>query len=1119
VIAVMGGEGVGKTWLVAQWWLGLPGSPIMLLVAGRQAECLVAGEPLESLARLIARQAGDSEETSVRGWQRRLQRWKGQRAEAHLRFIVVLDGINEQVTRPWADLIKELAREAQALGGLVVVTCREAFWHRDVSPRLQGSVEVRELVVGGYSDEELAAVLAQRKIIPGDLSPKVCEFLRNPRICSVALSLVGGLSLQPNELTVERLLVEYWQSRLQERGDLIAHNVQDFEKMLRSHARAWREQPKRRFDRDEWAFHSGVAHRFALARVQNDLTEIEEGRFLQIAPDDSGAYEFRSEVLPYALGLLINAEIKDELRRDGDPNEQLDKILDTIRGFDLVADIIAAAVGLACLDEGFPSAGRSAPIEAWLGLQNIEDAALDAMAAYVLVRPDAFLDAAEMPAGRLGNPARYDSLSRMLMCKRDHPAVWAALLIRLPRWLGQWSRRAPAVFRSSDGPEKQAEHEARMEATLGSLSEPERAQFRRLTVEVSDEGALQLDWLAASLIAGRPLRPFAEALFGWAFAQAVAGSTHSADEALEWVVRLNPADWSETSAAIQELTAGIDDMSSEAMKRAAAIALSLLGDKHTSDRASRLLPCAKGWRWRLVETFCDTNPHDPDAAPGTNLDNARNAVAASAPSDVWVAMSQTMADHQLELVTPALARFDPLVIVRVLRGVLAAAPNRTGLHLRQLTWRLVELSPIFDQSVLAAVRRAYDSLLAHPDRIREADRNWVASSLVRAMTPHLSSEGQLDLLLSLPGDCPLYLNLRSGLRPLPPDVLEARLAASVACPRDLGRTLFFASGSKPKLTPGSRLIIAKCLTDDDETISASAADIVWMADDPELYDRVLDEPLTRDTPGENPHAVWLRSRAVAAAVVARNREDLIDWLPPRILDLVAQIGGPALDRLAGYIERVIRRLLRPVAAGVPRDLTAFLETSEDGFSVMRRVEDKSEPGLPSAPRDMRSAFNALSAVNDPEEAARRYSERHRLMVGEMEVYERAIIQDGATEMFTSPPRKGLNELVRRDPTRVGSWIAAILATQDTRILSQIRNLGLSLASAYAANDPEKAADLFRHLKDHTPPINVLIGDEKIPFHDYALFTATDAEPIAALRREAVEEVLDDAALQMLLIRP
>jgi len=35
VVAVLGGEGVGKTWLVAQWWLSLPNPPIMLLVTGR----------------------------------------------------------------------------------------------------------------------------------------------------------------------------------------------------------------------------------------------------------------------------------------------------------------------------------------------------------------------------------------------------------------------------------------------------------------------------------------------------------------------------------------------------------------------------------------------------------------------------------------------------------------------------------------------------------------------------------------------------------------------------------------------------------------------------------------------------------------------------------------------------------------------------------------------------------------------------------------------------------------------------------------------------------------------------------------------------------------------------
>src|ERR1039457_799931 len=77
-----------------QFLLALPESPIMLLVAGRRTQCLIPGDPLESLARLIAQQTEHSDERSVRGWHRRLQRWKGQSADAYLRFVVVLDGIN-----------------------------------------------------------------------------------------------------------------------------------------------------------------------------------------------------------------------------------------------------------------------------------------------------------------------------------------------------------------------------------------------------------------------------------------------------------------------------------------------------------------------------------------------------------------------------------------------------------------------------------------------------------------------------------------------------------------------------------------------------------------------------------------------------------------------------------------------------------------------------------------------------------------------------------------------------------------------------------------------------------------------------------------------------------------
>ena len=173
--AVLGGEGVGKTWLVAHWWLTLPNSPIMLLVAGRRAECLIPGKPTESLARLIAAQAGASDTVTIHGWCRRLERWKNQASVSHLRFIIALDGINEHAARPWADLIKELAGEAQALGGLVIVTCRlkKDSWRRDVQPRLRDCLLVRELRVDGYRDGDLAAVLARHNIDPADVSTKV----------------------------------------------------------------------------------------------------------------------------------------------------------------------------------------------------------------------------------------------------------------------------------------------------------------------------------------------------------------------------------------------------------------------------------------------------------------------------------------------------------------------------------------------------------------------------------------------------------------------------------------------------------------------------------------------------------------------------------------------------------------------------------------------------------------------------------------------------------------------------------------------------------------------------------------------------------------------------------
>ena len=421
----------------------------------------------------------------------------------HLRFVIVVDGLNERPTRPWADLIKGLANEAHSLGGLVIVTSRNGYWDRDIRPKLPSSIDIKTMQVLEFDDAEVVAALARAGISHHALPPRVREFVRNPRVCGLTIKLLDRLLLQPGELTVDRLLFEYWRQRLEERGDLIKHTMADFEKLIRSHARAWLQLPSRSFERDEWGVHSGVARRLGPNHVIDDVTEIEDGRFLRISPDNNETYEFRSEALPYALALLVNDELKSSKTGES-PREHLDRILDPVRGFDIASEVVEASSSrLACLDRSFPEEMRTALVRAWMGSQNVDYGASDAMSAYVRVCPTAFLRAAELPQDSAQPFVHRDLLLALMMPSRDAPLVRSACSQRLPRWLARWSRRSRTSFGQDIDAERQAEREARITARLASLTPREMAFFQNVTSEEPNVPAIALDDVATALIAGR----------------------------------------------------------------------------------------------------------------------------------------------------------------------------------------------------------------------------------------------------------------------------------------------------------------------------------------------------------------------------------------------------------------------------------------------------------------------------------------------------------------------------------------------------------------------------------------------------------------------------------------
>lgn len=1106
-VAIVGEEGVGKSWLVAQWLAMQAELPIVLLVSGRQTDILNPGKPLNTLAQLIS----DQVESNVRSagperWLLRLRRWKRQERRDRLRFMVVLDGLNERPNEPWSDIIRNLSAELYQLGGILVLTARSGYWDREVVLRLGNLPGLRTLPLTGYTDQDLSLLLGRVQSTPARLPSSVREFIRNPRVCSIAIDLLSRLCVQPDELTVERLLLEYWRRRLEERGDLIAHNLNDFHNLLRSHAEAWLKQPRRTFDRDDWAMHSGLAKRAGLGAVRNDLTEIEEGRFLTIATGDGHqSYEFRSETLPFAVALFITNELKASLRADeGSLTEHVGSLLAPVQGFDLMAEIVGAALTLACLDENCPALVRKCLVLTFYDLQNISSEASAKALLCLRSCPDAFLAALETPESESRDEYRQEQILGALLAQADLPEVWAAIRNRIARWLGCWSLR-PKRLSPKDVYEKWLlEYQVRVRAALGQLSSTEAEIFARLCMRIDDAPVLWLHRAAALFLIGRRQSEFAGALAAWAIASGIARDPYDVTSDLSWIVRLNRSDFEATEASVKQHLSEVKP-ECEPMRVGVAIALRLLGTEEAAAAAEHLDPSMRRQVWRRVEHFCDTDPHDPRAAIGSNLDNSRAVISSTVPDKIWNHMSNAIEDADISAAMPAMARFDNEPLLRCLRQIARSIERRIGLPLRQLAWRLPMLSPLLDNETVRVIEGVIPSLKARTGSLSENDVVFVVGEAVAAILPHVDGEKQIQLFLEMPEGIPTYLFLRRALRPVSPEALE-RLLVQASEAKDnsvLKWILFHASGSAPSFSERSGNIVLSLVYGSDLALAGCASDALFVASDSTLNRRLLEEAVKHQLNHRKEDTPW-RDRAIAAAVASERRGDLMYLVAPSWLGAVADsLGGTAMGTYCDVVERVIRRLLRPIVTPAPDRLTLTVRTDEKGITW--RETEETEPAEDD--EVFSGTINDSTSLKDADTFARRQAER-RVAVQQ---WEEGLAGEDASEFAL--PWNNFESVIQHDARRAGRWLDWILAVDEPRILAQAYNLGVSLAGAFSAVDSTKAATVLAHLRGKRSFLMVVVGQESIPLYHHALFAAPREGSLDPLREELFFHALDDGAIE------
>lgn len=126
VFCVIGAEGVGKSWLVANAWMYTESASILLIApAGelRTPEDITGFEEF-LIRKLIAQTGSDSTEGNQKRWKRRFAAWRANPDPRNPRITLCVDGFNQNPRYPWRRWIAGASHFLDQVGGNLVITTR-----------------------------------------------------------------------------------------------------------------------------------------------------------------------------------------------------------------------------------------------------------------------------------------------------------------------------------------------------------------------------------------------------------------------------------------------------------------------------------------------------------------------------------------------------------------------------------------------------------------------------------------------------------------------------------------------------------------------------------------------------------------------------------------------------------------------------------------------------------------------------------------------------------------------------------------------------------------------------------------------------------------------------------
>ena len=647
----------------------------------------------------------------------------------------------------------------------------------------------------------------------------------------------------------------------------------------------------------------------------------------------------------------------------------------------------------------------------------------------------------------------------------------------------------------------------KIEEKLEALSKYERYILDDLSEEEGDLN--RLSGLALLLLAGKSLMPFAKSLLNWSFSNAL-NSDHSAPRKdFMDLVMLNRVDWSQTRSALLEACAELREAGVSATGKWAVVnILRATGQTDDSLEARALVASLtndqdhfKGWR--LIESYCATDPCDPASESPDNVMQTSEQYAAIDVSKLQQNMGQSTEDMFFRDARLCVARFKPESAVVKHKEFITDVLGRSGTPLR------LGLLELRKHNALLTTHMAHEFInkwkmvkndSAAIGYLQEENRLVSQYNLLLAF-PFLNAKEQFDSLLLNREDEGILLDLLKITKPFEEVEFESLLGVAF----DEGNKykqyllLLFVKEELVRLSTETCDYVVALLRSESLHVRTQAMRVIARSDNVKMLRSVAESDwIALDAENTNEFEAWYGSMVLLKAAVKGliTHDEAIKRISARLHGQAAlMLDDNAVNNIAHCIDMSINLVIgldaEMVAPNIdiqvyqycpdePRRVSVSDLEIKDNKDKMKRLGESNEAFLQRQKRN-----------ND---AYRKYEENLT------KAKARIILDNIRLEEFAA--------IVEKNEPYGDRWYGLFMNIDESK-LPTIHNLILLLAHALGEKAPEKARDLFCRIKDGKPLVQFTFGRSGVLLDSMAIWAGVRNAVMDELRYARLDRMRTD----------